>query len=124
MDCCSWKLDSWVGAYYFLVCFAAIWAFSVALSSVCTSLACRGRSGTLPGRTTNFKGTTKTSVNNALGPSFGTICYGGFVITIIEMLKRAAEKWRRENRSNILVCCPSCASTAYMRSSSTSADSR
>lgn len=106
VDCCSWKLDSWVGAYYFLVCFAAIWAFSVALEFrmyVIGGVVSQWYFA--PAGTTNFKGTTKTSVNNALGPSFGTICYGGFVITIIEMLKRAAEKWRRENRGNILVCC-------------------
>merc|ERR1712159_963738 len=106
VDCCSWKLDSWVGAYYFLVCFAAIWAFSVALEFrmyVIGGVVSQWYFA--PAGTTNFKGTTKTSVNNALGPSFGTICYGGFVITIIEMLKRAAEKWLREIRGNILVCC-------------------
>jgi hypothetical protein len=46
------------------------------------------------------------SLRNALGPSFGTIAFGSFVLTMVEIGKAAAERMRRDedNRGNILVC--------------------
>ena len=61
-----------------------------------------------PAGTKDFTGTTKTSVKHALGPSFGTICYGSFIVAVVEFMKQAAEKARRENRGNILVYCIVC----------------
>ena len=106
VDCCTWELEHWVGGYFALVFFAAMWVFAAALE--CRMYVVGGVVSQwyfAPAGTTNFKGTTKTSLRNAFGPSFGTICYGGFVITAIEFLKAAAEKARRENRGNLLMCC-------------------
>ena len=106
VDCCTWNMDSWVGSYYALVALAAVWVIAAALE--CRMYVVGGVVSQwyfAPAGTRDFKGTTKTSLRNAFGPSFGTICYGGFVITIIEMLKQATEKARRENNRNIIMCC-------------------
>lgn len=109
VDCCSWQVENWVPAYYALATFAAIWAIATALEFRMFVI---GGSVTQwyfsPAGTKDFKGTTMTSVKHALGPSFGTICYGSFVIAVVEMLKRMAEKSRRENRGNLLVYCVVC----------------
>ena len=109
VDCCVWRVENWVPAYYALATFAAIWVIAAALEFRMFVI---GGSVTQwyfsPAGTKDFKGTTMTSVKHALGPSFGTICYGSFVIAAVEMLKRAAEKSRRENRGNLLVYCVVC----------------
>jgi len=115
VDCCRWQMDSWVPSYITLVCVAVIWAVSTALEArlfVIGGVVCQWYFA--PAGTTNFKGTTTRSLQHALGPSFGTICYGSFVITVVEILKRSAEKMRRENRGNILVClCVACLDCIY-----------
>ena len=59
-----------------------------------------------PAGTTEFRGLVGDSLRNALGPSFGTIAFGSFVLTMVEIGKAAAERMRRDedNRGNILVC--------------------
>ena len=57
-----------------------------------------------PAGTTDFSGTVSGAFSNALGPSFGTICFGSFILTMVEMAKAAMERVRRQNRDNILVC--------------------
>ena len=51
-----------------------------------------------------FSGTVSGAFSNALGPSFGTICFGSFILTMVEMCKAAMERLRRQERGNILVC--------------------
>lgn len=106
VDCCKWEMESWVGSYYALALIAAIWVIATALE--CRMYVVGGVVSQwyfAPAGTRDFKGTTKSALKNAFGPSFGTICYGGFVITIIEMLKQATEKARREHDRNIFMCC-------------------
>ena len=51
-----------------------------------------------------FSGTVSGALSNAVGPSFGTICFGSFILTMVEMAKAAMERLRRQERGNILVC--------------------
>lgn len=57
-----------------------------------------------PAGTTDFSGTVSGAFSNALGPSFGTLCFGSFILTMVEMCKAAMERLRRQERGNILVC--------------------
>ena len=106
-DCCSWQVDAWVPFYTALATVSFIWVTSFALE---TRLYVIG--GTMcqwyfaPAGTTEFRGLVGDSLRNALGPSFGTIAFGSFVLTMVEIGKAAAERMRRDedNRGNILVC--------------------
>ena len=106
-DCCAWQVDAWVPFYTALATVSFIWVTSFALE---TRLYVIG--GTMcqwyfaPAGTTEFRGLVGDSLRNALGPSFGTIAFGSFVLTMVEIGKAAAERMRRDedNRGNILVC--------------------
>ena len=106
-DCCAWQVDAWVPFYTTLATISLIWVTSTCLE---TRLYVIG--GTMcqwyfaPAGTTQFSGLVGDSLKNALGPSFGTICFGSFVLTMVELAKQAAERMRRDedNRGNILVC--------------------
>ena len=107
VDCCKWNIDSWVGPYYALVVIACVWFTSCALEArmyVIGGVVSQWYFA--PAGTKSFKGTTRTSVSNAYGPSFGTIAYGGFVITVVEIIRSMANKSRRErnNYGNPLCC--------------------
>ena len=107
VDCCKWNTDSWVGPYYALAVIACVWFTSCALEArmyVIGGVVSQWYFA--PAGTKSFQGTTKTSVRNAYGPSFGTIAYGGFVITVVEMIRSMANRSRRErnNYGNPLCC--------------------
>ena len=105
VDCCGFQVDPWVPYYMTLSIVSLLWVTSAALE---TRLYVIG--GTMcqwyfaPAGTTDFSGVVWGSLSNALGPSFGTICFGSFVLTMTEMAKAATERLRREERENILVC--------------------
>ena len=115
VDCCQGEMQNWVVSYVVLGVISGLWVVSAALEArlyVIGGVVCQWYFA--PAGTTDFKGTTSRSLRHAYGPSFGTICYGSFVITVIELLKRSAEKMRRENRGNILVClCVVCLDCVY-----------
>jgi hypothetical protein len=115
VDCCRWEMQSWVVSYLTLGLVSGLWVVATALEArlyIIGGTVCQWYFA--PAGTTDFKGTTSRSLKHAFGPSFGTICYGSFVITMIELLKRSAEKMRRENRGNILVClCTVCLDCVY-----------
>jgi len=106
-DCCAWRVDNWVPFYTTLASVSLIWVTSACLE---TRLYVIG--GTMcqwyfaPVGTTEFSGLVRGSLRNALGPSFGTICFGSFVLTMVELAKQATERMRRDedNRGNVLVC--------------------
>ena len=105
VDCCAWDVESWVPFYLTMAMVSGIWFISVALE---TRLFVIG--GTIcqwyfaPVGTTAFKGGVTRALGHALGPSFGSVCFGSFILTMVELARQAAEKLRREDRDNILVC--------------------
>lgn len=107
VDCCAWQVDTWVPFYSALATVSFIWVTSLALETrmyVIGGTMCQWYFA--PAGTTEFKGLVGDSLRNALGPSFGTIAFGSFVLTMVEIGKAAAERMRRDedNRGNILVC--------------------
>jgi len=105
VDCCAWVTEAWVPPYLFLATVSGIWFISAALE---TRLFVIG--GTIcqwyfaPVGTTDFSSGVPRALGHALGPSFGSVCFGSFVLTMVELARSAAERLRREDRDNILVC--------------------
>ena len=105
VDCCGWTVDPWVPAYTTLAMVSVLWVVSMALEMrlyVIGGTMCQWYFA--PAGTTDFSGTVSGAFSNALGPSFGTLCFGSFILTMVEMCKAAMERLRRQERGNILVC--------------------
>ena len=65
-----------------------------------------------PAGTTRFVGTTREFVSHALGPSFGSLAFGGLVLTGVTILRNMNERLRRESRGAAAVL--ACVFTALM----------
>ena len=110
VNCCEWKTDSWVKPFVGLLFFSLLWTSSVA---VCLRMFTIGGSTAqwyfAPPGTTGFKGTVKRSLTHGIKSQFGTICFGGLIMSIIEIIRNMVEKAQRENRNNgvmaVLTCC-------------------
>ena len=105
-DCCGFAVDSWVPLYMTLSFVSLLWVTSAALETrmyVIGGTMCQWYFA--PAGTKDFSGAVGGALANALGPSFGTICFGSFILTMVEMARSATERLRREEgRNNILVC--------------------
>jgi len=105
VECCAWTVDAWVPLYSALATVSVVWVVSMALEMrlyVIGGTMCQWYFA--PAGTTDFSGTVRGALGNALGPSFGTICFGSFILTMVEMCRAATERLRRQERGNILVC--------------------
>ena len=110
VNCCEWKTDSWVKPFVGLLFFSLLWTSSVA---VCLRMFTIGGSTAqwyfAPPGTTGFKGPVKRSLTHGIKSQFGTICFGGLIMSIIEIIRNMVEKAQRENRNNgvmaVLTCC-------------------
>jgi hypothetical protein len=110
VNCCEWQTDSWVKPFVGLLFFSLLWTSSVA---VCLRLFTIGGSTAqwyfAPSGTTAFKGTVKRSLSHGLKSQFGTICFGGLIMSIVDMVRNMFEKAQREHRKNAamaaLMCC-------------------
>jgi len=117
--CCVWKMDDWAVGYFIFGAVCILWtlflAFDLRLYTV---------SGTItqwyyapPG--TRLQGSMMSSLKNGLGPNFGSLCFGSFVMTIVEILRKANEQARRNAMRRggvtaIIACiCTSCMDCLY-----------
>jgi hypothetical protein len=105
VDCCDFNTDAWAIAFISLASITAIWVICMALETrvyLVGGVICQWYFA--PAGTKNA-GAVGEVLANAAGPSFGTIAFGSFVLTMIEILKQANENNRRKRENqNILAC--------------------
>ena len=85
--CCVWETDGWVPAYVFFALMVALW--TAMLAAEMRTFIIGGsisRWYFAPAGTTRFVGTTREFVSHALGPSFGSLAFGGLVLTGVTIL--------------------------------------
>merc|ERR1719421_1432318 len=104
--CCVWETDGWVSAYVFFALMVALW--TAMLAAEMRTFIIGGsisRWYFAPAGTTRFVGTTREFVSHALGPSFGSLAFGGLVLTGVTILRNMNERLRRESRGAAVVAC-------------------
>lgn len=90
-DCCSWSVSSWVPAYFVLAIFTALWSALTMAEAQIYSI-----SGTIAQwyfATTGSRvtGSIRHSLGNAFGPSFGTVCFSGLVLSFVRMIRAVVD---------------------------------
>lgn len=98
--CCSWQVDSWVPGYL---------AYAAVVTTWTTLLVFTVRLYTIAGATAQWyfapagagapKGATLRSARHALGPSFGSLCLGSWLLTLISYARAALDRVRQDNES-------------------------
>ena len=113
VPCCVWETDGWVPAYVFFALMVALWTAMLAVEMRTFIIGGSiSRWYFAPAGTTRFVGTTREFVSHALGPSFGSLAFGGLVLTGVTILRNMNERLRRESRGAMAVL--ACVFTALM----------
>ncbi|KAL5995613.1 hypothetical protein ACLOJK_025677 [Asimina triloba] len=107
---CVWKQDSWVPAYFTLAIVTMVWSAAAMVEAQVYVI-----SGTVAQWYFLKEGSTprrsiRSSLRNAFGPSFGTVCFSGLLIVVVRVVRAAVDSARRENCASgivniILRCC-------------------
>lgn len=113
VECCLWKEDGWVPAYYALAIITMLWSLTTMIEAQVYVISgtisqwyfCKADSS--PPRS------IRNSIRNAFGPSFGTISFSGLVFGVVRFVRSAVDNARREGHEGILYvilrCCVDCA---------------
>lgn len=101
--CCAWQPDGWAMGYMawasLMIGWSTLLAFTlkVFVVSGITAQWYFALAGS------NSKGSLRTALGHAFGPSFGSLCLASWLLNLLNMLKSMAQQARAENRDNILV---------------------
>ncbi|KAI8476195.1 MAG: plasma-membrane choline transporter-domain-containing protein [Monoraphidium minutum] len=100
--CCSWQVDSWVPGYLAYAGMVATWT---------TLLVFTIKMFTIAGATAQWyfapagmgapKGATLRSARQALGASFGSLCFASWLLTLIKMARATLDKIRQDNEGGV-----------------------
>lgn len=113
---CVWKQDSWVPAYYALAILTMLWSATAMVEAqvyVISGTVAQwyfSKDDSTPNRS------IRSSVRNAFGPSFGTVCVSGLLLCAVRVIRAVVDSARQENGSGmvnfVLRCCVSSLLTA------------
>ncbi|EOA16360.1 hypothetical protein CARUB_v10004506mg [Capsella rubella] len=106
---CEWKEDSWVPAYYALAILTMLWSLAVMVEMQVYVISGAIAQWYFSKEDSTPKKCIRSSLRNAFGQSFGTICVSGLLICIVRVVRAIVDNAREENPQGIvnlvLRCC-------------------
>ncbi|KAL1190213.1 Choline transporter protein 1 [Cardamine amara subsp. amara] len=106
---CDWKEDSWVPAYYALAILTMLWSLAVMVEMQVYVISGAIAQWYFSMEDSMPKKCIRSSLRNAFGQSFGTICVSGLLICIVRVVRAIVDSAREENPQGIvnlvLRCC-------------------
>ena len=87
--CCIWEPDSWTYPFLVLTYIFLLWTFAL-----CMEIRTYITGGTVArwyfsdSTDDDFKGTTIDATKNALGASFGSLCFGSAIATVVDRVRK------------------------------------
>uniref|UniRef100_A0A0D6QSQ4 Choline transporter-like protein n=1 Tax=Araucaria cunninghamii TaxID=56994 RepID=A0A0D6QSQ4_ARACU len=108
VECCLWKGDRWVPAYFALAIITMIWSATTMMEAhvyIISGTVAQWyfhKSGSAPSRSIT------SSARNAFGPSFGTVCFSGLIFGVVRIVRAAIDSARRGQEGIVFVilrCC-------------------
>lgn len=107
---CVWKQDGWVPAYYALAIITMIWSAAVIVEAQVYVIAGTVAQWYFSKEDSRPRRSIRSSLRNAFGPSFGTVCFSGLIIGAVRVVRAAVDSAKREGASSgivnlILRCC-------------------
>ncbi|XP_068640510.1 uncharacterized protein [Aristolochia californica] len=100
---CVWKQDSWVPAYFALAIITMVWSAASMVEAQVYVI-----SGTIAQWYFSKEGSRpsrgiRTSIRNAFGPSFGTICFSGLIMGAVRFVRAVVDSATREDAAQGVV---------------------
>ncbi|KAF6174344.1 hypothetical protein GIB67_040837 [Kingdonia uniflora] len=106
---CTWKQDSWVPAYYALAIITMLWSAAVMVEAQVFVISGTIAQWYFSNEDKKPRKSIRSSLRNAFGPSFGTVCFSGLLICVVRVVRAAVDGARQEDISGvvnlILRCC-------------------
>ncbi|XP_062023024.1 uncharacterized protein LOC133739296 [Rosa rugosa] len=99
---CVWKQDSWVPAYYALAILTMLWSLTVMVESQVYVISGTVAQWYFTKEDSTPKWVIRSSLRNAFGPSFGTVCLSGLLICVVRMVRTIVDGARKEGSGGIL----------------------
>ncbi|KAM5550042.1 CTL-like protein [Rosa sericea] len=99
---CVWKQDSWVPAYYALAILTMLWSLTVMVESQVYVISGTVAQWYFTKEDSTPKRIIRSSLRNAFGPSFGTVCLSGLLICVVRMVRTIVDGARKEGSGGIL----------------------
>ncbi|XP_038974585.1 CTL-like protein DDB_G0274487 [Phoenix dactylifera] len=107
---CVWRQDGWVPAYFALAIITMVWSVAVMVEAqvyVISGTIAQwyfSKEGSKPSRS------IRSSLRNAFGPSFGTVCFSGMVMGAIRVVRAVVDSAKQEDVAPgfvnlVLKCC-------------------
>ncbi|KAJ9189586.1 hypothetical protein P3X46_000860 [Hevea brasiliensis] len=106
---CVWKQDSWVPAYYALAILTMLWSLTAMIEAQVYVISGTIAQWYFTKEDSAPKRSIRSSLRNAFGPSFGTVCLSGLLICVVRTVRAAVDSARQEDVPGmvnlILRCC-------------------
>ncbi|KAF5727824.1 hypothetical protein HS088_TW22G01521 [Tripterygium wilfordii] len=105
---CVWKQDSWVPAYFALSILTMLWSLTVMVEAQVYVISGTISQWYFSKEDSTPKRSIRSSLRNAFGPSFGTLCLSGLLLCVVRVVRAAVDSAREEApgiANLILRCC-------------------
>ncbi|KAG9136916.1 hypothetical protein Leryth_019998 [Lithospermum erythrorhizon] len=106
---CVWKQDTWVPAYYTLAILTMLWSAAALVEAKVFVISGTIAQWYFSKEDDGLKRGIRNALRNAFGPSFGTICFSGLLISTIRVVRFMVDSAREEGATGIvnliLRCC-------------------
>lgn len=101
VNCCEWKTDDWAFPFIAFCVFGIAWTFNVIFQiRLFTSSSALVQWYYTPVGLHQQSKAISTGLWHAFGPQFGTICFGGLVLTIVDYIRSLSQNLRDSRQSN------------------------
>ncbi|KAI3698843.1 hypothetical protein L2E82_42702 [Cichorium intybus] len=114
---CVWKQDSWVPAYFALAILTMLWSATAMVEAQVYVISGTIAQWYFSKDDSKVRKTIRSSLRNAFGPSFGTICFSGLLIAIVRIVRAAVDSAASEDAGGIvnliLRCCVNALLSAF-----------
>ncbi|XP_073130623.1 uncharacterized protein [Henckelia pumila] len=108
---CVWKQDGWVPAYYTLAILTMLWSAAAMVEAQVYVISGTIAQWYFSKDEARPKRAIRSSLRNAFGHSFGTICFSGLIFGAVRVVRSMVDNARQEETSGIvnviLRCCVS-----------------
>lgn len=106
---CVWKQDSWVPAYYALAIITMLWSAAIMVEAHAYVISGTIAQWYFSKEDSSRKRKIRSSLRNAFGPSFGTVCFSGLLICVVRVIRAIVDSAKREDVPGmvniVLRCC-------------------
>ncbi|KAL8096807.1 hypothetical protein AgCh_030048 [Apium graveolens] len=105
---CAWKQDGWVPAYYVLAILTMLWSAATMVEAQAYVISGTIAQWYFSKDESSLKRSLRSSLRNAFGPSFGTICFSGLLIFVVRLVRASVDNAKQDLPgifNLILRCC-------------------